>query len=119
MPETAWTPAGATLVVEKSLGKYRLPDSAVDMEAWLRDGLEVYNLFVFMKPLFFEMLDALGGEFEVSARAVNEDPHTRRLTVGEREVGEWGKEGYDRLLFARLTEVGEPPFVPPPLDPLP
>ena len=118
MPDTTWEPVDATLVIEKTLGKYRLPDSAVDLEAWLRDGLEVYNLFVLMKPLFFEMLDALGGSFECSARAANEDPHTRRLTTGEREIGKLGEEGYDRMIFARLSEVGEIPFSPPPLDPL-
>ena len=116
MPETKWEPIDATLVIEKALGKYRLPDAAVDLEAWLRDGLEVYNLFVLMKPMFFEMLAALGGSFECSARAANADPHTRRLTTGEREVGKLGEEGYDWMIFARLSEVGEPPFTPPPLD---
>ena len=119
MPETTWDPIDATLVIEKALGKYRLPDAAIDIEAWLRDGLEVYNLFVLMKPLFFEMLAALGGEFEFSARAANEDPHTRRLTTGEREVGKLGEEGYDVMIFARLSEAREIPFSPPPLDPLP
>lgn len=118
MAETTWEPADATLVVEKTLGKYRLPDHAVDLEAWLKDGLEVYNLFILMKPLFFEMLAALGGSFEYSARASNEDPHTRRLTTGEWEVGKPGEEGHDYMIYARLSEVGEAPFTPPPLDPL-
>jgi hypothetical protein len=117
--ERSWEPADATLVVEKSLGKYRMLDAAVDLSAWLRDGLEVYNLFVLMKPLFFEMLEAHGGEFEVSARKVNDDPLTRRLTVGDREVGEPGHNNHDRMIFARLTETGVPPFTPPPLEPWP
>jgi len=61
-------------VVEKTLGTYRMPDAAVDclhaQEGWR---------FTTVRPdeaLFFEMLAALGGEFEYSAEA-NEDKHTR------------------------------------------
>jgi hypothetical protein len=95
------------VVVEKRLGKYRLPDDAVDLETWLRDGLEVYNLFVMMKPLFFEMLEALGGEFKASNLKMNEDPHTRRLLIRQVEVGKPGDEGYDHLTIASLSD-GDP-----------
>lgn len=89
------------VVVERSLGgRYRLPDNAVDLEAWLRDGLEVYNLFVLMKPLFFEMLAAQpGAAFEYSARKANADPHVRRLRMGER------REAEDSIVWARLVEA--------------
>ena len=96
------------VVVEKTMGKYRLPDNAVDLEEWLRDGLDVYNLFIFMKPLFFQMLEALGGEFRGSGRKASDERGLRRLTIREEDVnGKPGDEGWDRLMVATLSG-GEP-----------
>ena len=91
-------------VVEKTLGGYILPDHAVDLSAWLRDGLEVYNLFVQMKPLFFQMLEALGGEFTMSGKKEREDHLAYRVRVSQERVEEEGRL-VDVLTTATLTRA--------------
>ena len=90
------------VIEQRTLGGYHLPDHAIDLEVWLRDGLEVYNLFVLMKPLFFQMLDALGGEFEAPYSKINVDGKGWRVTMGER-VPDGGDSITDRVIFARLS----------------
>jgi len=99
------------VTIERSFGGYRLPDDAIDLEAWLRDGLAVYNLFVYMKPVFFQMLEAHGGEFRASWVKANEDKLVWRAGFREEEVGEPGEPGYDRAIVVTLErrEAAEEP----------
>lgn len=91
------------VTIRKELGGYWLPDGSIDIAAWLRDGLEVYNLFVLMKPMFFQMLEAHGGEFSARYDKINGDGKRWSLTMGER-VPEGGDSITDREIFATLVE---------------
>lgn len=100
------------IVMEKRLGRTRLPDGAIDLSQWLRDGLEVYNLFVHMKPLFFAMLAAQPDrEFRMSGREANKiekDARRLRLTIREEDIGTPSKGDFDRVLIAQLVPPGGP-----------
>lgn len=91
------------MTIHKEISGYRLPDHSIDLSAWLRDGLEVYNLFVLMKPLFFQMLESLGGDFEAAYSKVNDDGKRWSLEMGER-VPEGGDSINDRVIFATLRD---------------
>lgn len=92
------------IVVEKTHGKYRLPDRAIDLEEWLRDGLEVYNLFVYMKPIFFQMLESMPDmQFTGSMRKANEDKLKFRLTIVPEAINKYEGE-YDELVHVRLEK---------------
>lgn len=95
------------VVIEQTLGHYRLPDNAVDIQEWLKDGTDIYNLFTMMHPLFFQMLEALGGKFSGSAiKAANQrENRTQRLILRAETIGKFGEEGYDHLYVAELREV--------------
>lgn len=74
------------MVLEQYMGgKYRMPDESIDLDSWLRDFGPMVNFMMFMKPMFFEMLDALGGEFKVPHESVNANRRARRLRLGVEE----------------------------------
>lgn len=86
-------------VEQKFADGYILPDHAVDLDTWLRDGMEVYNILVYMKPLFFQMLEALGGKFEGSWAKANEDRLKYRVKFASRSVGTLGEGDYDEKIM--------------------
>lgn len=75
-----------SVIIEKRFSRYRLPDEAIDLSAWLKDGMAVYNLFQLMKPAFFAMLRANGGTFEFSWKEANDLELTERIRFTPRVV---------------------------------
>ncbi len=100
------------VVIEKRLGRTRLPDGALDLSQWIRDGLDVYNLFVYMKPLFYAMLASMPEQtFRMSWKAsgkVERDAQRYRLRLREEQVGSSSEPDYDRILVAQLVPPGAP-----------
>lgn len=100
------------VVIEKRLGRTRLPDGALDLSQWIRDGRDVYNLFVYMKPLFYAMLRSMPEQtFRMSwkeAGKVERDQQRYRLSLREEQVGASGDPDYDRILVAELVPPGAP-----------
>ncbi len=89
------------IVIEQEMAGYRLPDGAIDLETWLRTGLDVYNFLVLAKPVLFQLLESVGGEFRASLVKANEDRLRTRIVLGEEAAGE------DRVIVARFIRLDE------------